>query len=60
MADGEGQGREEKGAEEMFGGDGLCYCDCGDGVKNVYMSKFIKLLIHTCKVFASSSSISWK
>lgn len=37
MADGEGQGRDDKGAEEMFGGDGVHHCDCGDGVKSVYI-----------------------
>lgn len=60
MADGEGQERDDKGAEEMFGGDGVHHCDCGDGVKCTYMSKCIKLLIHIWNVYASPISISWK
>jgi len=37
VADGRGQGRDDKGAEEMFGGDGFHYCDCCDGVKSVHI-----------------------
>lgn len=40
----DGGGRNYKGASRNFwGGDGfIYYLDCGDGFKDIYMSKFIK------------------